>query len=156
MEGPFDHLDGVTKTTSGYAGGLLKNPSYHDVSSGESGHLEVVEVQYDDTKISLDQILETFYKNVNPTDAGGQFVDRGPQYATAIFYSDSAQEEVAKKVTEKMQKFFSEKIVTKILKLEKFYAAEDYHQDYYLKNPIRYKFYRYNSGRDQYLKNQWK
>lgn len=156
MEGPFDHLAGVLKTTSGYAGGKLKDPSYHDVSSGESGHLEVVEVQYDDSKISLEQILETFYKNINPTDAGGQFVDRGPQYATAIFYNDSAEEDVAKKITEKMQKFFTKKIVTRIIKLDKFYAAEDYHQDYYLKNPIRYKFYRYNSGRDQYLKNQWK
>lgn len=151
MEAPFDKLPGVVKTISGYAGGSSPNPTYESVSSGKSGHIEVVEVTYEDTKISLPKILEVFWRNVNPTDPGGQFVDRGEQYTTALFYNDEAEKVVIESSLKEHQKYFKSPIVTKVLKFEKFYAAEDYHQDYYIKNPIRYKFYRHNSGRDQFL-----
>ncbi len=156
MEAPFDKLPGVLKTTSGYAGGKLKSPTYHDVSSGSSGHLEVVEIAYDDSKISLKKILETFWRNVNPTDAGGQFVDRGPQYATGFFFLNEEEKKIFLESKKEHQKYFKKPIVTEAYHLEKFYPAEDYHQDYYKTNPIRYKFYRYNSGRDQYLQSVWK
>lgn len=151
MEGPFDKLDGVLKTTSGYSGGHIKDPSYEVVSRGTSGHLEVVEIQYEDTKIKLEKILETFWRNIDPTDGGGQFVDRGEQYTSAIFYSSEIEKTIITESLKIHQKYFKKPIVTKILKFEKFYAAEEYHQDYYKKNPIRYKFYRHNSGRDQFL-----
>jgi len=157
MEKPFEAIEGVTQVLSGYMGGHLQNPSYHDVSSGRSGHREVVEVSYISSKVSVAKLLDVFWHNVNPTDAGGQFVDRGQQYSTAIFYTTEAQKTQAIKSKEELEKSgkFSDKIVTPILVATKFYPAEDYHQDYYKKNPIRYKFYRYNSGRDQYLEKVW-
>lgn len=151
MEAPFDKLEGVLKTTSGYAGGHLANPTYEAVSSGTSGHIEAVEVTYDDNIISLDVILNTFWKNVDPTDPGGQFVDRGEQYTTALFYSNEDEKKIITKSIDKHKMYFKKPIVTKVIAFKNFFAAEEYHQDYYKKNPIRYKFYRHNSGRDQFL-----
>lgn len=158
MEPPFDQKEGVLKTISGYAGGDKKNPTYEEVSSGTSGHLEVIRIEYDPNKVSYKELVEIFWKNVDPTDDGGQFVDRGPQYGTAIFYHDEEQKKIAEKSKEELSKsgLFKKPIVTPIRELKNFYPAEDYHQDYYQKNPVRYKFYRYNSGRDQYLEKKWK
>ncbi len=157
MEPPFDKLKGVKSTVSGYMGGTLVAPTYQQVSGGGTGHKEVVQIIYDDDAIEYDELLKIFWRNINPTDAGGQFVDRGDQYATAIFYHSDKQKDLAKKSKEQLikNKIYKKPIVTPILKAQKFYPAEDYHQDYYKKNPIRYKFYRYNSGRDKYLDSIW-
>jgi methionine-S-sulfoxide reductase len=156
MEPPFDKADGVTKTISGYSGGEKNNPNYHEVASGRTNHIEAIEVTYDASKITYEQLLDIFWRQVDPTDPGGQFVDRGHQYSTAIFYKTEAEKKIALKSMAKIQKNFKKKIVTKVRAYSKFFPAEDYHQDYYKKNPIRYKFYRYNSGRDQFLKKVWK
>ncbi len=157
MEAPFEKLDGVKAVISGYSGGKTENPTYAEVSSGRSGHLEVVQIEYDPAKVSYKKLLDVFWRQVNPTDAGGQFVDRGGQYATAIFYHSEEQRKQAQESLEALDKSgrFDKKIVTPILEAQTFYPAEDYHQDYYKENPIRYKFYRYNSGRDQFLKPIW-
>ncbi|MFZ9001390.1 MAG: peptide-methionine (S)-S-oxide reductase MsrA [Bacteriovoracaceae bacterium] len=158
MEPPFDQKKGVLKTISGYAGGSELNPNYEQVSSGSTGHLEVIRVEYDPNQVSYEELLDIYWKNVDPTDDGGQFVDRGPQYATAIFYHDDNQKSLAEKSKKALSESgrFQKPIITPIRKLESFYPAEDYHQDYYQKNPIRYKFYRYNSGRDNFLDKKWK
>ncbi len=157
MEPPFDRLDGVVATISGYSGGHTANPSYEEVSSGISGHLEVIQLLYDPARVSYEQLLEVFWQNVNPTDAGGQFVDRGPQYRTAIFYHDAEQQRLAEASKTRLAASgrYQAPIVTPILPAGPFYPAEEYHQDYYAKNPLRYKFYRYNSGRDQFLERLW-
>ena len=157
MEPPFDRLEGVIATVSGYTGGQKADPTYEEVSSGTTGHLEALQVLYDPAKISYEQLLEVFWENVNPTDAGGQFVDRGQQYRTAIFYHDAEQMRQAEASKAKIVASgrFSGTIVTPILAAGPFYPAEEYHQDYYQKNPVRYKFYRYNSGRDQFLESTW-
>jgi peptide-methionine (S)-S-oxide reductase len=156
MEGPFDQIPGVVSTTSGYTGGTLKDPSYEQVSSGLTGHAEAVEVVYDPKKVTYAQLLETFWHNVDPTDAGGQFCDRGNQYRTGIFVHDEEQRRLAeqsKKDLEATGKL--KKIVTPIEPASAFYPAEGYHQDYYQKNAVRYRFYRFNCGRDQRLKQLW-
>jgi peptide-methionine (S)-S-oxide reductase len=157
MEHPFDELDGVVSTTSGYTGGHKANPTYHEVSSGTTGHAEAVEVLYDPRKVSYEKLLEVFWMNVDPTDAGGQFCDRGSQYRTEIFYYTDEQKRLAEasKAALAKTKPFKDPIVTKITKATTFYPAEDYHQDYYLKNPVRYKFYRTGCGRDARLKALW-
>ena len=155
MEKPFDKTEGVISTTSGYSGGEQTNPTYEQVSSGTTDHLEAIKIEYDPSKISYQQLLEIFWKNVDPFDANGQFCDKGPQYRTAIFYGDEKEKSLAdvskKTVAEKLGK----QVETMVLPAKTFYPAEDYHQDYYKKNPLRYKFYRYNCGRDARLKAVW-
>lgn len=157
MEPPFDALDGVISTTSGYAGGHTVNPGYRDVSSGGTGHAEVVRVVYDPAKISYARLLEVFWRNVDPTTPDRQFCDTGSQYRTAIFYQNDEQKEEAEKSLRELKKSkpFPGRIVTEITRVTAFYPAEEYHQDYYLKNPIRYKYYRYNCGRDSRLRELW-
>lgn len=157
MEGPFDVLDGVISTTSGYTGGELAQPSYEQVSSGTTGHTEAVEIVYDPTKISYEALLKVFWRNIDPTTPDRQFCDRGNQYRPGIFYHNDAQRAAAEASLAELQqsKPFTAEIKTEITQAGEFYAAEDYHQDYYLKNPVRYKFYRYNCGRDQRLEQLW-
>lgn len=157
MEHPFDALDGVVSTTSGYIGGHKANPTYREVSAGTTGHAEAVEVVYDPRKVSYEKLLEVFWVNVDPTDAGGQFCDRGSQYRTGIFYYTDEQKRLAEASEAALAKSkpFKEPIVTKISQATTFYPAEAYHQDYYLKNPVRYKFYRTGCGRDARLKALW-
>ncbi len=157
MEPPFDKQDGVVATISGYTGGHKANPTYEEVSSGVTGHLEAIQVLYDPMKVSYAQLLEIFWRSINPTDPDGQFVDRGAQYRSAIFYHDAEQQSLAEKSRARLATSgqFRQPIVTPILPAGPFYPAEEYHQDYYEKNPIRYKYYRYNSGRDQFLERVW-
>lgn len=157
MEPPFEKLPGVSAVISGYTGGRKDKPSYEEVSSGSTGHVEAIEVHYDPSKITYPELLEVFWRNVDPTDAGGQFVDRGGQYSTGIFYHDEEQKRLAQESRDKLQKSgkFSKPIVTEIKPVGPFYKAEDYHQDYYKKNPLRYKFYHYNSGRGQFIDKTW-
>lgn len=157
MEPPFEKLDGVTEVISGYTGGKKVNPTYEEVSYGGTGHLESVQIIYDPSKITYSELLDVFWKQIDPTDPNGQFVDRGLQYRSAIFYHNDEQKSLAEKSKEELDKSgrYNKPIVTEIIQASTFYKAEDYHQDYYKKNPIRYKFYRYNSGRDQYLKKIW-
>jgi peptide-methionine (S)-S-oxide reductase len=157
MEHPFDVIDGVISTTSGYTGGRTPNPTYRQVSSGGTGHAESVQVLYDPKKVSYEQLLDVFWHNIDPLDAGGQFCDRGEQYRTAIFYHDETQKRLAEQSKAALEdsKRFSKPIVTQIVPASTFYPAEDYHQDYYRKNPVRYKFYRWNCGRDARLKELW-
>ncbi len=156
-EADFEKLPGVVKVISGYTGGQKENPSYEEVSSGTTGHVEAVQVYYDPSKITYEELLDTFWRHIDPTDSGGQFVDRGSQYRSVIFYHDEEQKQLAEKSKEELGNSgkFDKPIETEILKFNKFYEAEEYHQDYYKKNPLRYKFYRYNSGRDQFLKKVW-
>lgn len=155
MEPPYDKVDGVISTTPGYAGGEEKTATYEQVSSGTTGHYEAIKIEYDPAKVSYQQLLDIFWKNIDPFDAKGQFCDKGPQYRAAIFYDSEAEKDFAeaskKKVTEKLGK----PVVTAILPAPKFYAAEDYHQDYYQNNPFRYKLYRYGCGRDKRLETVW-
>jgi peptide methionine sulfoxide reductase msrA/msrB len=157
MEPPFEKEEGVLKVESGYCGGEEKNPTYEQVSSGSTGHLESIRVTYDPQKITYQRLLKIFWRQVDPTDGGGQFVDRGSQYGTAIFFNSQEQKELAEKSKNALARDprFKKTVVTPILPAKQFYLAEGYHQDYYKKNPLRYKFYRYNSGRDQYLDNKW-
>jgi len=154
MEGPFDKLDGVISTTSGYTGGHTENPNYKATSSGSTGHYEAVQIEYDSDKVSYQKLLDVYWMNVDPFDARGQFCDKGPQYRAAIFTMNEKEKELATKSKEALQEKLNGKatIVTVILPAKKFYPAEDYHQDYYLKNPLRYKYYRYGCGRDKRLK----
>jgi peptide-methionine (S)-S-oxide reductase len=157
MEGPFDRVPGVLSTTSGYTGGTVKRPSYEQVSSGTTGHAESVEVAYDPSRVTYAQLLDVFWHNVDPTDGGGQFCDRGHQYRTAIFVHDDEQRRLAEQSKKELEASgrLKKKVVTEIVAASDFYPAEDYHQDYYKKNPVRYKFYRYNCGRDERLKELW-
>lgn len=157
MEPPFDKLTGVVATISGYTGGHQANPTYEEVTAGTTGHVEALQVRYDPAKISYEQLLEVFWQNINPTDTDGQFVDRGPQYRSAIFYHDAEQQRLAEASRDRLAASgrFQGAIVTPILAAGPFFPAEDYHQDYYQKNPLRYKYYRYNSGRDQFLEKVW-
>ena len=158
MEPPFDEIEGVLETTSGYTGGRTAKPSYEQVSSGGTGHVEAVEVTYDPAKVSYEKLLEVFWRNVDPTDASGQFCDRGEQYATAIFVHDEEQRRLAEESKRKLSESgrLKKPLITPIRAAAPFYAAEDYHQDYYRKNPIRYKFYRTGCGRDRALEKLWK
>ncbi len=156
-EADFEKVDGVIDAISGYAGGHVENPTYQQVSAGGTGHVEAVQVVYDPRKVSYRQLLDYFWRHVDPTDPGGQFVDRGSQYRTVIFYQNEEQKRLAEESKRELEKsgHFGKPIVTEITNLTKFYPAEDYHQNYYKKNPLRYKFYRANSGRDQFLKKAW-
>jgi peptide-methionine (S)-S-oxide reductase len=157
MEQPFDELDGVLSTTSGYIGGRTPSPTYSQISAGDTGHAEAVKVVYDPAKIGYDRLLEVFWRNVDPLDAGGQFCDRGDQYRTAVFYTTEEQRQAAERSKQDLTASgrFDEPIVTPIVEADKFYTAEDYHQDYYMTNPVRYKFYRYRCGRDERLREVW-
>jgi methionine-S-sulfoxide reductase len=158
MEPPFDKLDGVLSTTSGYAGGTERDPTYEEVAAGKTGHAEAIQVVYDPSRISYPELLDVFWRNIDPAQVNGQFVDHGRQYRTAVFYHDEEQRRQAVDSKEALQKSgrFSREIVTEIVPLTAFYPAEGYHQDYYKKNPIQYKSYRRGSGRDQFLEKTWK
>lgn len=157
MEHPYDQLDGVISTTSGYIGGHKNDPTYREVSAGTTGHTEAVEIVFDPSKISYEALLEVFWKNIDPTTPNRQFCDVGSQYRSGIFYQDETQKELAEQSKNRLEKIkgFKEDIVTEIVAATTFYPAEDYHQDYYKKNPVRYKFYRYNCGRDKRLEALW-
>jgi len=155
MEKPFEELEGVLSVTSGYTGGNTENPNYKNYGAG--GHIEAIEIVYDSQKISYRELLDVFWKQIDPTDAGGQFVDRGHEYTAAIFYSGEEQRQLAEESKNEIAAsgIFKEPVVTSIIPAQTFYAAEDYHQDYYKKNPVRYRFYRSGSGRDRFLKSVW-
>lgn len=157
MEPPYDKLDGVLATISGYMGGHKSNPSYEEVSSGRTGHAEVVQVRYDPRRVSYEKLLEVFWSNVDPTTKDAQFCDHGSQYRTAIFYHTEEQRRLAEASRTRLErsKPFKEPIVTPIVPATAFWPAEEYHQDYYVKNPIRYKFYRTGCGRDARLRELW-
>ena len=157
VESSYEKYKGIKQVISGFSGGDEENPSYKDVSSGVTGHLEAVQVYYDPDIITYDDLLEIFWRQIDPTDDGGSFVDRGKQYRSAIFYHDEEQKRLAEESKQKLEasKKYDKPIVTKIREFKEFYLAEEYHQDYHTKNPIRYKFYRYNSGRDQYREKVW-
>lgn len=155
MTPAFEKLDGVIKLEAGYTGGSGKNPNYKSYAA--KGHIEAVEVTYDPSKVTYSELLDVFWAQIDPTDPGGQFCDRGPQYASAIFYQNVEQKYLAEKSKEKISKSqrFKKPIATRIIKASTFYKAEDYHQDYHKKNPAQYKSYRFNCGRDQYLNKIW-
>ena len=157
MEPPYDEIPGVISTTSGYIGGQKKNPTYEEVSSGRTGHTEAVQVVYDPKKVSYQKLLDVFWMNIDPTTPNAQFCDHGSQYRSGIFYHNEEQMRLALASRDQIErtKRFREPIVTEITKAATFYPAEDYHQDYYKKNPLRYKFYRANCGRDQRLEQLW-
>ena len=157
VESDLRRRKGIEEATSGYCGGHTKDPTYEEVSSGRSGHLEAVQVKFDPVALSYDQLLEIFWRQVDPTDADGQFVDRGSQYRTAIFFHDDRQRRIAEASKLRLSRsgYFDKPIATEIIPFDKFYPAEAYHQEYGKKNPLRYKFYRRNSGRDQFLKKIW-
>ncbi len=157
MESPFEKLDGVREVISGYTGGNRENPTYEEVSAGGTGHVEAIEILYDPTRITYSQLLEVFWRQVDPTDNNGQFVDRGSQYRTVIFYHDAEQKRLAEQSRQELEQSgrYDKPVATEILEASAFYRAEDYHQDYYKRNPLRYKYYRYNSGRDQFLEQTW-
>jgi len=157
MEPPYDKVNGVAETISGYTGGHKKNPTYHEVSAGITGHAEAVEIRYDPAKVSYAELLKIFWHNIDPTTNDRQFCDRGNQYRPAIFYHDAEQKRLAEESLKEIErtKKFPEPIVVEIVPASTFYPAEDYHQDYYMKNPVRYKFYRYSCGRDQRLNDLW-
>ena len=157
MEHPFDEIPGVISVTSGYTGGQKKNPTYGEVSAGGTGHAESVQVVYDPAKVTYDKLLNVFWHNIDPTTKDRQFCDSGHQYRSAIFYHNEEQYRLAleSKVGLEKSKTFKEPVVTEIVRATEFYPAEDYHQHYYKKNPIRYKFYRTSCGRDRRLKELW-
>jgi peptide methionine sulfoxide reductase msrA/msrB len=157
MEPPFEKLDGVLSVVPGYTGGKTKNPSYEEVTSGHTGHYEAVRIEYDPNVISYEELLLTFWQNIDPVDDGGQFYDRGTQYYTAIFYHDTMQKKAAEKSKAELasSERFDKPIVTAILPAREFYEAEEYHHDYYKKNPLHYNRYKDASGRENYFKKFW-
>lgn len=157
VESDFLPVPGVVGAVSGYAGGPEINPTYKQVSSGQTGHLEAVQLTYDPAKVSFAQLMEWFWRHHDPTDAGGQFCDRGRQYGPAIFVHDEEQRRVAEDSRKRLaeSKVLAKPVVTPIVAFSSFYPAEDYHQRYFQKNPIRYKFYRFNCGRDAALRTLW-
>jgi peptide-methionine (S)-S-oxide reductase len=160
MEPPFDQLDGVLATTSGYTGGHVEHPTYVQVSSGDTGHYEAVRISYDPYLISYGELLDVFWVNVDPLDAGGQFCDRGNQYRSAIFYRDDGERSEAIRSKSRAEALLSQSgrtgsIETQVLSAEPFFEAEAYHQNYYEENPIRYGFYRFTCGRDSRLAEVW-
>jgi peptide methionine sulfoxide reductase msrA/msrB len=156
-ESDFEKVDGVIEVISGYTGGDIANPTYKQVSQGGTGHVEAVKVVYDLTKITYEELLEVFWRHIDPTDARGQFVDRGSQYRSVIFYASQEEKRLAEASKKKLEDSgpFDQPVVTDILPLGPFYPAEEYHQDYHKKNPIRYHWYRYSSGRDKFLEKHW-
>jgi peptide methionine sulfoxide reductase msrA/msrB len=157
MEPPFEKLAGVKEVISGYTGGQKENPKYEEVSAGTTGHVESIQITYDPAKITYAKLLDVFWRQINPTDAGGQFADRGSQYRSIIFYQNDEQKKLAVQSKEQLQKSgrFQQPIVTEIVPASRFYPAEEYHQDYYKKNPDNYKRYRNGSGREQFLEKTW-
>ncbi len=157
MEHPFDKLEGVVSTTSGYTGGHKPNPTYQEVSAGSTGHAESVEILYDPTKISYAELLDVFWRNIDPTTPDRQFCDKGNQYRAAIYYHNRGQQQLAEQSKQVLEssKPFQPPIVTQIAAATEFYPAEEYHQDFYQNNPLRYKLYRYACGRDQRLEELW-
>ncbi len=155
MEKPFDELEGVISTTSGYTGGHTENPTYREVTRGGTGHLEAVQVVYDPEKVDYETLLFVFWRNVDPLDAGGQFCDRGSSYETAVFAHDEEQRRLAEESKRDARSTLGSRIVTPIRSFDVFYPAEDYHQDYYRENPVRYNFYRTSCGRDARLEMLW-
>lgn len=157
MEPPFEQLDGVVEVVAGYSGGEQENPTYQEVSSGGTNHLEAVRVIYNPDKVSYKELLDTYWRQVDPTDVGGQFADRGNHYTTAIYYFDDAQKEAAERSKDELEKSkkFDDPIVTKVLPAKAFYLAEDYHQDYYQKNVLHYNAYKKGSGREGFIKSVW-
>jgi len=151
----FDKVDGVLATVSGFTGGTKKNPTYNEVVTGNTGHAESVQVTYDPKKVSYEKLLDAFWHNIDPLTPNGQFCDFGSQYRTAIFYNDETQKRLAEKSKADLQGRFKEPIVTQILSASEFYPAEDSHQDFHVKNPIRYESYRMACGRDRQLAKIW-
>ena len=157
MQPPFDHAKGVVKTIVGYSGGTEANPTYQQVSSEKTGHRESIEVSYDTAQITYDQLLDIYWRNINPTQADGQFADIGSSYRAAIFYANDDEKKLAEASKERLAKLgkFQKPIVTEILPAMKFYPAEEYHQKYYLKNPVAFEAYHVGSGRVGYLERIW-
>jgi peptide-methionine (S)-S-oxide reductase len=155
VEADFDKVAGVITTTSGYTGGHTVNPTYEQVSAGGTGHAEAVEIAYDPAKVTFEKLLDVFWHNIDPLAKNAQFCDHGNQYRTAIFYHDDSERSAAEASKAAVQKQFKEPIQTEVTAAGPFYKAEEYHQDYHLKNPIRYKFYRFNCGRDARLEELW-
>jgi peptide-methionine (S)-S-oxide reductase len=155
MEKPFDALPGVVSTTSGYTGGQTKRPSYRQVSSGKTGHAESVQVVYDPAQVSYEKLLDVFWHNVDPLDGGGQFCDRGSQYRSSVFAYDEQQRKLAEESKQALEKSGIQPIATEIVSAGEFYPAEDYHQNYYETNALKYRFYRFACGRDQRLSEVW-
>ncbi len=155
MEAAFDEVPGVVETTSGYTGGKLANPTYHQVSAGGTGHQESVEVRYDPSKVTYQTLLDVYWHNVDPLDADGQFCDRGDSYRSVIFVANAEQKRLAQASKQEVAAQLNKKIATKIEPLTKFYPAEDYHQNYHETNPLKYKFYKWNCGRAQRLQQIW-
>ncbi len=157
MEKPYESYEGIVKVISGYTGGKLDNPTYGEVSSGSTDHVEAVQVTYDVSRISYAKLLDIFWRQIDPTDPGGQFADRGHQYSTAIFYHDKAQKLLAEQSKQDLEgsRKFDKPIVTKIIEATPFFEAEEYHQDYYKKHPIHYNSYRHGSGRGPFLEKTW-
>ena len=157
MEPPFDKLPGVSSTTSGYIGGRVANPTYEQVSAGITGHTEAVQVRYDPAKVSYAKLLDVFWRNIDPVAVNRQFCDVGDQYRSAIFYRSAQEKRLAEASKQRIEASgrLKQPIATQIATATTFYAAEDYHQDYYIKNPARYKYYRFSCGRDQRLKALW-
>lgn len=152
MEAAFDKITGVTGTESGYAGGITLNPTYEEVSSGKSEHLEVIKISYDPKNTNLESLLEAFWQNIDPFNSEGQFCDLGSQYKTAIFYKDENEKQLAQKSLDRRKEIHKQEIFTQILPLKNFTRAEEHHQDYYKKNPLRYESYKYACGRERRLK----
>ena len=157
MEPPFDRTTGVISTTSGYIGGRTDRPTYEQVSAGGTGHAEVVQVVYDPTKVTYAQLLDVFWRNIDPVAVDRQFCDKGDQYRSAIFFHDAQQQRLATESKAALERSnrFKQPIATQVVAATKFYPAEGYHQDYYIKNPLRYKYYRYSCGRDARLEALW-
>ena len=158
VEEAFDKVPGVVATISGYMGGKTRNPTYEQVSSGRTGHTEVVQIEYDPKRVTYDKLLDVFWRNIDPTQKDAQFCDQGSQYRSGIFFHDEEQRRLAEasKSTLAKNKPFKGEIVTEVTRASEFYAAEDYHQDYYLKNPVRYKFYKTGCGREARLRELWR
>jgi peptide-methionine (S)-S-oxide reductase len=155
VEADFDKVSGVVETVSGYTGGTTENPTYEQVSAKGTGHAEAVRITYDADQVSYEELLDVFWRSVDPTDAGGQFCDRGDSYRTTVFALDEEQAKIAKTTRDTAQAELGKEIVTRVVQAETFWPAEDYHQDYYHKNPVRYNFYRRSCGRDSRLRALW-
>ena len=157
MEPPFEKLKGVVKVESGYTGGHKENPTYEEVCNETTGHVEAIQITYDATRIGYMDLLEVFWRNVDPTDAGGQFVDRGESYISVVFVANDEQRTAAEQSLSTLEKSkrFDKPIITPILNASRFYLAEEYHQDFYIKSALKYKYYRYQSGRDAFIDKIW-
>jgi len=154
-ESDFDHIAGVTETVSGYTGGRVRNPTYAQVSAGNTGHIEAVRIVYDPSRVSYATLVERFFRTIDPLDGGGQFCDRGDQYRSAIFVANAAERRIAEAAKARAARQLGRPVATEILPRGVFYRAEAYHQDYYRRNPVRYRFYRWNCGRDARLERVW-